>query len=451
MADSRDNDGVAARRSTGWQGGAPSGPAWAGGSKGARGVGIILAVALLAAVGCKKDESEPDAGGSTKPDVFVAPDAETPEPISLSFTELDLPGDTQGVTNLHFVPGKSEFVVLEKNGRVLHYSLEGDNVSLIAATTLAGVYANSDCGLISAAFDPDFETNNFVYFGYCDSDSYNTISRHEFDMSDLNSTKAETIRVGIDNAPRAWHNVGSIGFDPDGTMWALFGEKYVDAEAQNLDSNLGNLLRIVPNREPDGEGYTPAADNPYVDGGGSPDIWASGLRSPWKGFRDSQGRYWVGDVGAATWEELNIISAAGQNLGWPTCEGRCEQPEEGLTEPISAWNRSSESDYALEDDQTEATDRRVVWAGLEYPAGTEDPYEDRLDGVGLFGDFCAGWVRGMRVDESRRVTFDQSLGHLTGVTGVDVGPDGHVYFVTYGNCKTFPLRAGQLWRATLEP
>lgn len=441
---------------SGWAG-ELCGTALAGGSWGARGVGSILhtlALLLLTAsvtlnLGCKDESTTTTDAGSKKPDLFITPDADQPDPFALVFQELDLPGSTEGITNLHFIPGRSEFIVLEKNGRILHYQLDADNVSLLGTQTLRDVYSGSDCGLVSAAFDPDFEDNGFVYFGYCDSDSFSTISRHEFPLTDINSTRAEIIRVGIANAPEAWHNVGSIGFDPDGTMWALFGEKKVDDEAQNTDSNLGSLLRIVPNRDPSGEGYQPAPDNPFADGTGSPDIWAYGLRSPWKGFRDSLGRYWVGDVGAATWEELDVITGPGENLGWPRCEGFCEGDADGLTAPITAWNRSSESDYALEDLETEPTDRRVVWAGLEYQPTSTDRYDGNLTGRVLFGDFCAGWVRALSLDDEGRVTFDQNIGHLTGVTGIAQGPDDYVYFVTYGNCKTFPLREGRLWRAKL--
>jgi glucose/arabinose dehydrogenase len=418
----------------------------------------LLPGLLLLVAGCSPPaDDSPDVPPTKKPDVHVPsdlPDGSGPaSSIVLEFEEIALDAETTGVTNLVFVPGtEDQFLVLEKDGRVLHLGLDGDGTRLLGTFTVPGVFPNSDCGLISAAFDPDFADNRFVYFGSCVAKEYSRITRHVFDPADyglIASSEAEILRVGDPMAPKSWHNVGSIGFDENGYLWALFGEKRIDEEAQNTGTNLGTILRIVPNREPDGEGYEPAPDNPFVgDDSRSPDIYAYGLRSPWKGAIDSEGRYWVGDVGAATYEELNVVSEPGQNFAWPQWEGPCEANCTEFVQPLSYWDRSSESDYALEDPDTNPTDRRVVWVGPEYRAyGGEDRYDGRLIGRTLFGDFCAGWVRAAEIDGQQRLVYDAYAGHLDSITGIAEAPDGYLYFVTYGNCKTFPYREGRMWRA----
>lgn len=425
-------------------------------------VALCLVAACLVAAACSPPaEEDPDMRADVpptkKPDVHVDPDlpdgSGPASNIVLEFEEIALDADTLGVTDLVFVPGTDgEFLLLEKDGRVLHFEMTDDGTNLLGSFQIPGVFPNSDCGLISAAFDPDFADNGYLYFGYCVAKEYSRISRFTFDPADYDGiadTAAEVIRVGDPLAPKSWHNVGSIGFDDNGYLWALFGEKRIDEQAQNTATNLGSIVRIIPNRDPDGEGYEPAPENPFVgDDTRSPDIYAYGLRSPWQGALDSAGRYWVGDVGAATYEELDVISEPGQNLGWPEWEGPCEANCTEFVQPLTYWDRSSESDYALEDDETNATDRRVVWVGPEYRAyGGEDRYDGRLTGRMLFGDFCAGWVRGAEIDDEERLVYDAYAGHLDSVTGIAEAPDGYLYFVTYGNCKTFPYRAGRMWRA----
>lgn len=425
---------------------------------------VGLAWAVFSSLGCSSDtgqELEDTDNGlpsAMKPDVYVQHDlrdgASTATTVRLLFEEVDLDEPTVAVTELVFVPGADEFLILEKDGRVVHFELTGEGARSLGSFQVPGVFAESDCGLIGAAFDPDFASNGFLYFGYCVAQQYNRITRHQFDTSDyglIESSATEIVSVGDPLAPKSWHNVGSIGFDDHGNLWALFGEKRLEDEAQDVTNNLGTLIRVVPNKEPDGEGHMPAPDNPFVgDGEKSEDIYAYGLRSPWKGSLDSRGRWWIGDVGAASTEEVNIITDPGQNFGWPEWEGPCGANCEGLRNPLTHWDRSSESDYALEDPETNATDRRVVWVGPEYRARSGiDRYEGRLTNKVLFGDFCAGWVRAAELDAQDRLIYDAHAGHLDAVTGIAEGADGYVYFVTYGNCKTFPYREGRMWRAVL--
>lgn len=389
------------------------------------------------------------SGGSDETDAGDAP------PFSLTFETITLEGTPQAITDFAFIPGSDgQFLLLEKSGRVRHYALEGQAASLLGEVQLDGVFEEQDCGLIALAFDPDFEDNGYLFFGYCDSWDYDAVSRHVFDPDDytlLNSSRAPILRVGESDAPRPWHNVGSIGFDAEGNLWALFGENADDPRAQELDNLMGTVVRVRPRRGADEEGYKTPGDNPFF--GMDPtreETVAYGLRSPWRGAMDRHGRLWIGDVGG-DYEELNMLAEwTGVNFGWPDYNGPCDGDCGGTQESVLSWNNSPETWPALDDVDAEPTQRRSVWVGAEYRAGlagAEDPYGGTLEGKMLYGDFCGGWVRAIEVDALGVTRDDAHLGHLAQVTSMRQGPDGYLYATTYGNCSTFPYQPGRLVRA----
>lgn len=382
------------------------------------------------------------------------PNTSTETPLAFEFVEIDLGDPVEALTEIRFIPGTdSDFLLARKNGEVLHYTLEGDKATRKGSFTIDGVVERSDCGLIGMEFDPDFLENKFVYFGYCRGLGQNRISRHQLDTSDLSSfdtAGATIIDVDTPDAEAHWHNVGSIAFDQDGVMWALFGENANMAAAQDNTLNAGALVRIIPNRDVDGDGYTIPEGNPFVgDEDASDAIYAYGLRSPWRGTIDQRGHFWVGDVGAATIEEVNIVTEAGQNFGWPNSEGPCTEDCDGQTDPLINWNREPDHPFVLDDEDVAATDRRAVWVGLAYKGGEDDKYEGKLSDKVLYGDFCGGWVRAASTDDAGKLTWDGHLGHLEGVVSWAQAPDGHAYVATYGNCKTFPYAPGNIYRAVL--
>jgi len=342
----------------------------------------------------------------------------------LGWEEIALAGAPVAVTEVRFVPGTAdELLLLEKDGRVTHHRLAGSATELLGEFTVQ-VDALSDCGLISLAFAPDFATSRAFYLGYCSSPTHSRISRHV--LGDAGAAGVEVVTVGHDAAPAAWHNVGSIGFDGDGVMWALFGDKALTASAQDHASPLGALVRL---------------------GDGGVQIMAKGLRSPWRGTRDRRGRYVIGDVGSAIWEEIDVLTAPGQNFGWPAYEGPCAADGGcDATAPIVAWDRSAQHPFAVEDPHTAPTSRRVVWVGPEVAARGTERYAGALVDRVLYGDFCAGWVRALALDDDGGLAGDRLVAHLEGVTSVDQAPDGWVYAATYGSCFTFPYQAGKLHR-----
>ncbi|HET6583053.1 MAG TPA: PQQ-dependent sugar dehydrogenase, partial [Nannocystaceae bacterium] len=318
-----------------------------------------------------------------------------------------------------------------------------------------GVYSTLDCGLISIAIDPEFATNRFVYAGICVSQTESTIVRLELTADDyaaIPGSAVEIMRVGEPLADRPWHNVGAIGFDDTGAMWALFGDKRVAANGQDLDDDLGALVRIVPSHGPEG-GHEPAPDNPFLATDGvDPDVYAYGLRSPWRGALDAAGRLWIGDVGANDVEEIDVVAMAGENFGWADHEGPCADGCDGLSDPIVSWPHDEVTQYMRDDPDVINTNGAVSWVGLEHRPGSDDPYGGELAGKMLFGDFCLGYVRALAIDETGAIVSDTHLGHLHHASAWDQGPDGFVYATTFGSCETPNLDPANpppsgLWRA----
>lgn len=358
-------------------------------------------------------------------------------PHPLVFVDVPIEQPLQRATDMKFLPGTSEFLLLGKNGPVHHYALGDEGATLLGSFDFPDLHTVTDCGLISVAFDPDFSSNSFAYFGVCDSQLDSTIYRVQFsdDYGAIADTRAPIITVGHPNASQPWHNVGAIGFTPEGYLWAQFGDKTVSSSSQDTASNLGSIVRIIPNRTPTESGYTPAPDNPFAgDPTASPDIWAYGFRSPWRGLLDDQGRFWVGDVGSSNHEEVDIVTAPGQNFGWPAAEGACTRGDcRDYVDPIATWPHAAHPEIADDVDAT-AHQARVAWVGVQYVDEGNDRYGGLLTGKVLYGDSCIGYVRALEADAEGNLVSNEHMGHIVAPTGWGQAPDGYIYVVGHGSC-----------------
>src|SRR5262249_49550400 len=156
-----------------------------------------------------------------------------------------------------------------------------------------------------------------------------------------------------------------------------------------LSSPGGKVLRLIPNRDPDGSGYDVPPDNPFVDDPTANPLVASfGIRSPWRGTIDRHDGIIIADVGANTFEEINRSKGTGENFGFPDSEGECTEDCDGVTQPITYYGRSNDDPYAIDDPDTEPSESRTIWVGGPYHTGKEDPhYQCGLNDAVLFGDF----------------------------------------------------------------
>jgi glucose/arabinose dehydrogenase len=417
---------------------------------------MAVALALCcAAVGCVAPQR---SAHDLVPDAHVqievtGSDAPQEEIIGIGFEPLrsrTAAGDAvphMELTGLAFLPGDQGLLLWDKSGRISHHALTPDGLVLLGDVKLEGVYDYDDCGLISVALDPDWQNNGYLYAAACSSATHSSVRRYEFHAGayeQVNASAQHVISFGDDHATKPWHNVGSIGFFPDAehSMWILVGEKALPERAQDLTTQLGSVLRIIPSREPLSAGYVSHPDNPYGGAGSdpaltsSPEIYAWGFRSPWRGATDARGRLWVGDVGDA-YEEVNLVRGAGDNFGWSAAQGGCQALDcQGMRDPVVHWSRDADHHYRVEDPDATPAVLRVAWVGVPYERGAYDPYRGFLADSVLVSDMCVGFVRAVAADGDGHVLRDQHVGHLAGLSGAAQGPDGYLYVTSYGGCTS---------------
>lgn len=398
---------------------------------------------LLLAAGCGDDDTP------TPGDAGDAGDSDVPAE-QLAFERIEF--DVEAPTFIVAVPATTdEFVVADHGGTVFHLRVVDDSAQTLGSFVVPEVFQGGDCGLLSLAFDPGWEDNRIVYAGHCSPELGSRVTRMDWDGASYEGVAASAAIVldvpAVVARNGTNHSVGSFLFEDDGTMLVTLGDK-ASEDGQNLENLAGTIVRIVPNREPGGEGYTVPAGNAFPGGaGGLEEIYVYGLRYPYRIAYDSGGRVWVADVGGGLVEEVNLVQTAGQNFGWRECEGPCETERPEFTPPLLFWERSDEGHpYFAQDPESEPTTRRAAWvAGT--PSDGPDLYDGLLRDKVLFGDLCLGWVRAARVDSSGTVTEDMSLGHLPHVVSWTFASDGRGYVVTFGSCDaTMPLQPPGLWR-----
>ncbi len=244
--------------------------------------------------------------------------------------------------------------------------------------------AGGEQGLLGVAFHPRFRENGYLYVNYTDQQGNTVIARF---TADANRRRADSVteeRVLYQPQPAANHNGGMLAFGPDGYMYIGLGDgggaNDTYQNAQNRASLLGKLLRIDVDR---GEPYAIPRDNPFADAAGMrPEIWAYGLRNPWRfSFDRATGELYIGDVGQNRFEWVHFqppASRGGLNYGWPIVEGRacvrgttCDRT--GLTAPIAVYKHEPEC----------AIVGGYVYRGTRVAA---------LRGQYLFGDACSGRI-----------------------------------------------------------
>jgi glucose/arabinose dehydrogenase len=186
--------------------------------------------------------------------------------------------------------------------------------------------------------------------------------------------------------PYGNHNGGSIEFGPDGYLYIALGDGGSAGDPQQRGQDLNELLGKIHRIDVSGETYTVPPDNPFAGQGGRGEIWAYGLRNPWRMTFDREtGDLWAGDVGQNEWEEVNRIERGG-NYGWsimegPDCFGAGSCDQAGLTPPVTY--------YALHENGTCAVTGGYVHRPGPVADATPLP---ELIGWYVYGDYCSGQV-----------------------------------------------------------
>jgi len=267
---------------------------------------------------------------------------------------------------------------------------------------------NPGGGLFSIEFDPEFGSNGYFYVYYLRPDAnFNRISRFKVSASNADIADASSELVILEIPGGVDHNGSAMHFGPDGYLYVSTGDANCPVRAQSLGEINGKILRIDPSAVPN---IVPP-DNPFVGvANARGEIWAYGLRNPFKfTFNPVSGIMHINDVGQDTWEEVNL-GARGTNYGWPDCEGICLNP--AFEDPI----------YTYHHDSGCAITGGTFYESSQFPAEYVGGY--------FFTDYCFAWIKILKPDGT---VADFATGLAAGPTDLAVGPDGSIYYTSYGN------------------
>lgn len=332
----------------------------------------------------------------------------------------------------HAGDGSGRLYILEQPGRVRVLEdgrlLETPFLDLTDRVLSRG----NEQGLLGLAFSPDFRESGIFYIHYTGRpDGRTVLSRFRLRDGDprRGDAASEEVLLTVEQ-PYANHNGGALLFGPDGYLYLALGDggSAGDPEnrAQNLDSLLGKILRLdVSQPGP----YRIPPDNPFVGGQGREEIWAYGLRNPWRiSFDRATGDLYIADVGQNAIEEVNFQPAGspgGENYGWRVWEGsrRYAQGEApGAVFPVAEYTHA-EGGCSITGG--------YVYRGQAIPA---------LVGIYLYGDYCTGYIWGLKQQDGQWQTgrlLDTSLN----ITSFGEDEAGEVYVVD---------RRGAIYRVVAE-
>jgi glucose/arabinose dehydrogenase len=275
--------------------------------------------------------------------------------------------------------------VVEQTGRIR--ILRGGQVLPVPFLDLRDrVRSGGERGLLSVAFHPRYHDNGWLFVDYTDRHGDTRIERYHVSADPDRADPASAFPILGIAQPYPNHNGGLVMFGPDGMLWIGMGDGGSGGDPQNRAENgdelLGKMLRIDVDH---GEPYTIPRGNAYPSGGGRGEIWAIGLRNPWRfSFDPARDDLWIGDVGQNAWEEVDRAStrATGLDFGWRRYEGtHAYKPAEGRP-PVMP---------VLEYPHAEGCSviGGFVYRGHAVPA---------LAGQYVYADYCSGWIRSVPAD-----------------------------------------------------
>jgi uncharacterized repeat protein (TIGR03806 family) len=352
-----------------------------------------------------------DAGGVTS--IRLSTPYPSLPPLDPLVALVQAPGDNSG------------WYAVQQTGQVIRFD---NDPAVSAVQTFIDISDRVDFGgekgLLGMAFHPGYGSNGFVYLSYTASPGGSLESRiSRFSLDSLTQTldpDSEQILLTVAQ-PFSNHNGGQIAFGPDALLYIGLGDGGSGGDplghGQNPQTLLGSMLRIDVG---DGLGdYTIPADNPFASGGGAPEVYAYGLRNPWRWSFDRQtGDLWLGDVGQNNYEEVDIITRGG-NYGWNLMEGyhcypataNCDST--GLVLPLAEYDHT----------QGISVTGGYVYRGAEMPL---------LQGRYLYSDYGSGRIWGLEADGSGGYSVEELLDTDLNIVSFAQDQAGELYVLHLG-------------------
>jgi hypothetical protein len=331
-------------------------------------------------------------------------------------TDLQTPGD------------RSRLFVVERTGRI-RVIRQGALLPtpFLDISDRVNTSVTQEQGLLGLAFHPRFAENGRFYVNYTSLASETRIVEFRANPATDTADPATERTLLSFEQPFYSHLGGQLRFGPDGFLYIALGDGGSAADplgnGQSLDSILGKILRV----DPEGNPYVIPLSNPFATNSRARrEIWALGLRNPWRFAFDSVGGdLYVADVGQGRYEEVNVGRAArqgGENYGWAVTEGdACFPPDahcprESLVAPVIQYHHGEGCSVI----------GGVVYRGCRMPG---------YAGTYIYGDYCRGFIRSFRLQDGRAVEeddFTATLGSHPGLTSFGTDAEGEVYILELG-------------------
>jgi glucose/arabinose dehydrogenase len=322
----------------------------------------------------------------------------------------------------------SRLFVLQRTGRI--FLIENDSLvsdpflDLRDRVGAAGI----EQGLLGLAFHPEYAANGRFFVYYTDKEGRRQLSEFsapsaDSDTADLDSEKVLFEFAQPERASDIRHYGGMVMFGPDGYLYVSLGDgANASDQGQNPETFFATIVRLDVDG---GDPYAIPADNPFVDGGGAPEVWVYGLRNPWRFTIDSVDNVLiVADVGLEKREEVDVLDLAtdaGANLGWPNIEG----------DSCFRENPCDIADYHVPVVVYTHEDGNCSITGGHVYRGEAIP---EITGHYFYTDWCTGWIRSFRLEDGAIVEeqdWTEDLGRQANINAFGIDTAGELYIVTH--------------------
>jgi glucose/arabinose dehydrogenase len=369
------------------------------------------AVVIVALAGCTSDAAPPATSGSVG--------TTTPASVAGKGIELTRVAEADEPIVLAWRPGDPVGYLAQRDGIVRRLTADGLGAEVLdlSGRTVAG----GERGLLGMAFAPD---GTHVYVHYTDLDGTTTLD--ELAVRADGTIDAGSRRTLLtQRQPYPNHNGGELTFGPDGLLYLGLGDggSGGDPERRGLDLStwLGKILRIDPTPSAD-QPYTVPADNPFVGKKGArPEIWAYGLRNPWRfSFDRTTGDLWISDVGQGAIEEVDVArspaAGRGYSFGWSAYEGTHRfNADQQAPDAVMPFHEYPHGDLGC------SITGGFVYRGQAVPA---------LQGHYVFGDYCSAGLRAIDVTGGPVADAERLTDAPGQISAFGESPDGELYVLS---------------------
>jgi len=383
---------------------------------------LLLAAAALVLPGCGDSSTAP----TTTPSPSATCAAGTPVPGTPALATALVVRGLSGPLDLQVAPGdRSRLFVVEQPGRI-RVIRDGVLVATPFLDISGRISSGGERGLLGLAFHPGYAQNGRFFVNYTDGSGHTHIAEFRGNPgTDAADAGSERLVLFV-TQPFSNHNGGGLAFGRDGMLYIGLGDGGGANDplrnGQSLLTFLGKILRLDVDRA---SPYAVPADNPFLSTPAAlREIWAYGLRNPWRfAFDRATGDLFIADVGQNQWEEIDVGLASrrgGENYGWNITEGNhCFQPAvgcplAGITLPVVEYSHGEGCSVT----------GGVVYRGCRLPG---------YAGTYFYADYCTGFVRSFRLEGGRAVDprdWTAALGRgLDRPTSFGVDADGEAYIV----------------------